>query len=294
MKKYAIKTLWVLFGVSLLITHQGFAQGLSGDSWANARETGKASITALYLEEEAFAFLDNNGKLTGVEGDIFAHFINWVKNAKGIELEINYVEETSFVKFYDMIKNSSGGVFGLGSTTILDRRRSEVQFTPPFINNIAVLTSHEDAPDLNSLDEIASKFSGMKAVVADGTTLLGYMQELKEAYFKSLEIEILPSQIAVAEKVASDPNYFAYVDLSIYWPAVSKQNKPIKRQAVGDLSAEQFGFILPLDSDWEPVIKEFFSLGAGYRSSNAYRAVLMKHLGSEVTKMLELAAQKHK
>lgn len=93
----------------------------------------------------------------------------------------------------------------------------------------------------------------------------------------------------VVKKVAENPSYFAYMDLSVYWPAFDKQKLPIKRQAVGDLSSETFGFIMPLSSDWDEPLEEFFKLGRGYRSNPAYQSILMKHLGVEVTKMLQLA-----
>ena len=82
------------------------------------------------------------------------------------------------------------------------------------------------------------------------------------------------------------------MDLSMFWPAYKKQGEPIKRQAVGDLSAEQFGFIMPLDSDWSVVIDEFFSIGGGYRSTSSYRSILMKNLGTEVLQMLDLAQKR--
>jgi putative glutamine transport system substrate-binding protein len=268
------------------------AQTYSGDTWAEAQEKGSADITAVYLAEDAFAYENENGQLTGVEIDIFQQFCNFVKNAKGVTVNVDYVKETSFSKFYDTVKNSSDGVFGLGSTTILDRRRSEVQFSPPFINNIAILVTHESAPNLESLDEISEVYSGKTAAVAEGTTLEGYMEELKANHFPSLTIERFPTQIAVIEKVAEDPSYFSYSDLSVYWPYNQDPNYEIKRQPVADLAAEVFGFIMPLSSDWEPVMEEFFNLGSGYRSMDMYRNILVRHLGARYTQMLEIARQK--
>jgi putative glutamine transport system substrate-binding protein len=278
--------------LSLLFSINVCAQTYSGDTWAEAQEKGTANVTAVYLAEDAFAYENENGQLTGVEIDIFQQFCNFVKNAKGVEVNVEYVKETSFSKFYKTVQNSSDGVFGLGSTTILERRKSEVQFSPPFINNIAILVTHESAPNLSSLDEIAELYSDKIAAVAEGTTLEGYMENLKQEYFPSLKIERFPTQISVIEKVAEDPDYFSYSDLSVYWPYYQNPDYQIKRQEVADLAAEVFGFIMPLSSDWQPVMEEFFNLGSGYRSMDMYRNILVKHLGAEYTQMLEIARQK--
>ena len=273
----------------LMISSNLFAQQLSGDTYANALEAKKAKIVAVYLEEDAFAYKDANGNVTGLEIDIFNHFANWLKNAKGIELEIEFIGEKTFATFYTMVQNSSNGVFGLGTVTILDRRKSEIQFSPAFINNIAILATNNTVPTLSSLSALGTEFSSLNGLAAKGTTLEGYLMDVTKNYAPSTKLEYLPSQSEVAEKLAVDSKYFGYMDLSTFWPAVSKQKLPIKRHPAGDLSTETFGFIMPLNSDWEPVMKEFFSLGSGYRSTGMYRSTLMKHLGAEVTKMLELA-----
>lgn len=285
------KTILFLFGLFIfgLLDAQDVAKN---DSWAEAKASKQANITVTFLEEDVFAYFDKDDNPAGVEIDIFTHFQNWLKNSHGVQLNINWVGERSFQKFYSSVQNGANGIIGLGTVTILDRRKSEVQFTPPWINNIAVLVSHKSATDLQSLDEINTIYSDKTAVVAKGTTLEGYMKDLKNKFFPDLKIETLPSQMDVVHKVAEDANYFAYMDLSIYWPALDREKLSIKRQAVGDLSAETFGFILPTNSDWSEPLNEFFNLGSGYRSNPAYRAILMKHLGGEVTKMLQMAQAK--
>lgn len=265
------------------------AQVLMGDSWEKASAAKSGKIVAVYLEEDAFAYIDAKGNLTGIEVDIFEHFVNWVKNAKGVNLQVEYIGDKSFSGFYNAVQNAEDGVFGLGTITILERRATEVKFSPPFINNIALLVTHNSVGELSSMGQIATAFAGKKAIVAKGSTLEGYMREVKAKYHPNLVIELADSQIEAMDKVAVDPSYFAYLDLSIYWPGVQGRKLPIKRHAVGDLSQETFGFIMPLKTSWQPVITEFFNLGNGYRSNPAYKNILLRHLGPEVTKMLELA-----
>lgn len=290
MRKHLLVSIFTLLFCYMILPVQA-QQTYTGDTWAEVEASGEGEITAVFLEEDSFAYMEN-GTLAGVEGDIFNHFLNWVENTRDVEIAVNWVRKTSFSDFYKTVKNSENGTFGLGSVTILDRRREEVQFTPPFINNIAVLATHDDAPELTSLDNISDDFSGMTAAVPVGTTLEGYMDDLKAEHYPSLKIETFDSQMAVLNKVLEDPDYFAYMDLSIFWPAYSEQERPIKRHPAGDLSSEEFGFIMPLSSDWQPLIEEFFDIGAGYRSSSAYRKILMKNLGTEVMQMLDLAQKR--
>jgi putative glutamine transport system substrate-binding protein len=278
-------------GLFILVFSSHAQASFTGDTWAEAREKGSAEITAVYLEEDSFAYTVD-GQLTGVEIDIFEQFATWVKNSKGVDLSINYVKETGFNTFYTMVKESKGGVFGLGSVTILERRRAEVQFSEPFINNIAVLVTHESATDLDSMSEISKVYEDMVGIAPVGTTLEGYMEDLQAKYYPNLTINHIDSHQDVLKNIISNPKAFAYMDLSMFWPAYKKQGEPIKRQAVGDLSAEQFGFIMPLDSDWSVVIDEFFSIGGGYRSTSSYRSILMKNLGTEVLQMLDLAQKR--
>lgn len=269
------------------------AQVLTGTTWQSASSQKSGKIVIVYYPEEAFAYKDRQGQPTGVELDILSQFISWLRNAKGVDLEVDWIEQGDFEKLLDDVKKATGGVFGAGNITITDARKQELRFSPAYLNNIAVLITNTAAPDLKSLDQIGTTFKGMSAVVHKGTTHVGTLNDLKQRYFPSLSITTVNSDAEVIEKVASDTKLFSYTDLSNYWIA-KKENKPIKRQPVGDKTTEQFGFIMPLSSDWEPVMKEFFNLGSGYRSNVTYKRILMRHLGTEVTQMLEMAQASNK
>jgi hypothetical protein len=92
------------------------------------------------------------------------------------------------------------------------------------------------------------------------------------------------------EKVFADPNGFAYLDLAFYIEAVQIK-KNVKRHAVGDKAAEQFGIIMPLGSDWAPLMDEFFKANGGYTNSKEYKTMLRKHLGESGVKLLQSAAK---
>jgi ABC-type amino acid transport substrate-binding protein len=275
--------------VVLLLPKFGFAQQLSGDTYETAQWKKSAEITVVYLDEDAFAYKNEKGELSGICIDIFDHFTKWLKNSKGIELKVKFIGERSFMDFYSMVQHGTKGVIGLGSTTVLERRKTEVNFTEPYLTNIAVLVTHSSIPTLSKLEESAKLFRNMTAIAGKGMTLESYTKDLNNKYLPNQKMEYVITQSEIIDRIESDINIYGYVDLFVYWNAYKLQNKPIKRQEVGDLAVENFAFITPVDSDWAETMNEFFNLGSGYRSSNVYRNVLKKNLGNEVTSMLEIA-----
>jgi putative glutamine transport system substrate-binding protein len=87
-------------------------------------------------------------------------------------------------------------------------------------------------------------------------------------------------------KVAADPQSFTYLDIAFYLDAL-KHKKPLKRHGVGDQASEEFGLIMPMSSDWQPLMTEFFMKGGGYTNSIEYKKILSKHLGTAGVKLIE-------
>jgi len=264
------------------------AQQLSGTDWANALSSKKADITVVYYPEQAFAFKDNRGNYTGVELDILNQFFVWLKNAKGITVTVTFREQGDFDKLLSSVKSSKGGVFGAGNITITEERRKYFKYSPSYLNNIAVLMTHSSAPELKSLESISEVYKSYSAVVHKGTTHVITLNKLRETYFPDLSIKIANSDDEAIKAVINNRKLFTYTDLANYWMA-QKDNQPVKRQEIGDKTTEQFGFIMPKNSAWDQAFSEFFNLGAGYRSNIMYKKILMRHLGNEVTQMLEMA-----
>lgn len=277
--------IFFVFGLSHL-----HAQSLEGDSWQVVKEQGYGQITVHYLPVGKFSYVNEDGELTGVEIDIFKYFVNYVENSRDVELEVNWVEaKDNFPGFYDNIQKAGNGVFGLGTVSILPERKDNVLFSPPYINNLVVLVSHNSVPELQSLDEADQIFDNMEGIIVPETNVEEWMNEFKRKYMPDLTFKTVSSQLDAIELIKSeDKRYFSYLDLSIFWP--QKQNgAPIKRHKVGDLKSDKFGFIMPLESDWKPLIDEFFELGSGFRSNPAYQQILIKHLGPEFANMLRIA-----
>lgn len=266
-----------------------FAQSYTGDSWAQVKVNGQGTITMAYVETPSFVYKDDSGKLTGICVDIMGDFVKYVNETRKVKLGSKFTGDgTAFKGMYDKVKGSIGGVFGLGNITITEERKKEVKFSPPFITNFAILITQNSVGTLASFEDLPKTFSKLTAYTAKGTLNDKRMSELKQKYFPDMKITYTATSQETYEKVTTDPNGFAYLDLAFYLEAV-QQGKSVKRHPVGDKAAEQFGFVMPLNSDWFPLLDEFFKANGGYTNTQQYKSILSKHLGETGVKLLQSA-----
>ncbi len=275
----------------LVLASTSFAQNYTGDTWKNASKAGKAAVSVAYVQTPSFVYVDNSGKLTGICVDIINEFAEWAKENKKVTISLKFVGDGSnFRGMYDKVKASKGGVFGIGNVTITEERKKEVKFSPPFITNFAILITDNKIPNLAKLTDMPKTFAGLTAYTAKGTLNEKRMMEFKEKYYPGLPVTLTTTSQETLDKVLSDPKALAYLDLAFYLEAV-KLKKSIKRHAIADKASEQFGFVMPLTSDWNEVITEFFEADGGFINSTKYKTILLKHLGEAGMKLMQSAAK---
>jgi ABC-type amino acid transport substrate-binding protein len=264
----------------------GYSQ-YSGDTWSKVSSTGSGTISLAYVETPGFVYKDASGKLTGICVDIMSDFVAYVNAKKGVKLTAKYVGDgTSFRGMYDKVKASKEGVFGLGNITMTEARKKEIKFSPPWITNFAILVTQSSVPTLKKMEDISKTFAGLTAYTAKGTLNEKRLLDIKNQYYPALKIAYVKSSPETMQKVLNDANSFSYLDLAFYLDAVSRR-QPLKRHPIGDKSSEQFGFIMPLNSDWQPLLEEFFNANGGYTNSTVYKKILSKHLGDTGVKLLQ-------
>jgi ABC-type amino acid transport substrate-binding protein len=284
-----MKKINLFFMAFLLSAGYAAAQGYTGDSWGQVKATRKGTISMAYVETPGLVYKDANGKLTGICVDIMTDFVKWVNQNKSVKLESKFVGGgTSFRTMYDKTKASTGGVFGLGNITITEEREKEVKFSPPIITNFAILVTQNSVATLSKFEDMPTTFGKLTAYTAKGTLNEKRIADVKKKYFPAMKVTYTATSQETLEKVFADANGFAYLDLAFYLEAVQLK-KSIKRHPVADIAAEQFGFVLPLNSDWYPVLDEFFKANGGYVNSAQYRSILVEHLGETGVKLLQSA-----
>lgn len=258
-----------------------------GATYAAAKTSGQATLKVTYVETPGFVYRDAEGNLTGVCVAILEDFVEYVQVSQGIKLSLQFVGDgSSFSNMYNQAKNGRGGVIGIGNITITEARRNEVEFTPHFIENKAILITQKGRPTLGKMSDIGQTFNGMVAYTAKGTLNEARILEIKNSYWPSLSVQYAPSSPDVLNKVLADPRGFAYMDLVFYVDAI-KTGKPIQRHAVGDEGSEVFGFVMPKGSDWAPIWEQFFTEGVGYRNSTQYKRILRDHLGPAAVRLIQ-------
>lgn len=261
------------------------AQTIKGQSWVDVRQKGSGTLYVTYYETPNLIEKIGN-KYEGVCADIMQNFVKFLKERRKVNVVLKYRDgQTNFKEFYNNMKGSSGAVFGLGNITITEERKKEVSFSVPFMTNVALLVTQKSAPSLTRLNEMSTKFKGMKAYVAKGTTHEKFMNSLKKQFYPEMEISYTTSSKEALAQVLKDPKALCYQDLVIYFDAV-EDKKPVKRHSVADRPGESFGLVMPPQSDWQPVFNEFL---VQFMQTPEYRKILLSHLGADAVQIMDMA-----
>lgn len=255
-----------------------------GSSWTHVQAAGEGTLRVLYVPDAGFAYEDEDGNLTGVTVEIVRDMAKWIEENHDVELDVDFVAEPNWRRFYTRIRNGHGGLLGIGNVTITEQRSQELHFSPPYLNNVAVLITHSGVDELQQLSDIGETLKDFRPLVFEGTLHQERLSNLRSSYHRSAEIVFASSNEEILERVI-EGDFYAYVDGYYFWKALNS-GVPVMRHAVGDDPAEEFGIIYPLESDWENVIEDFFQAQGGYLNTPRYRDILSTHLGSAVVEML--------
>lgn len=263
---------------------------LSAQSFEAATVSKKSELNVLYFENEPYAYKDAKGNLVGIEVEIMNSFVNWLKAEKGIQLKLNYIPSGKFNEFYNNIKNAAGNTIGLGSVTMTDERSKEVNFSAPYLKNIAVLVTDGSVPTARDMETLKNEVLSLTPVTIRGSIHQLHLDELyKSQKLESKTYVYLDDAIEIPAKVKESSKYFGYVDIISFWKYV--KNNPeqyIKMQSIVSKKDEYFGFIMPRSTDWKIVIDEFFESGFGFTSTKEYHEILERHLSFEIIGKVEL------
>lgn len=259
---------------------------MQGDTYANAKNTKKATWLITHSDSPGLAEMNAAGKPEGVCFDIMTEFANYVKTKTGIEVTMKYqtLDANDFTAFLKNVKDGKGGVFGLSNTTITEERKKTYHFSPPFIKNVSMILSNTSVPELTDFKSISTTFANMKAITIKGSTNEARILDIKKKYYPAMVVEYVPSFAKAIDRVASDSKTFTCQDFTYYLKAV-QAGKQIKRHAIGDEDGEEFGIIMPLSNDWNPLITEF--MNSGFTSSVQFNKIITNHLGQSVLKFIK-------
>lgn len=258
---------------------------ITNNTWEAVQQMGGGVVTLVYVPSDGFSYTDANGRLTGVTIELVRDFVDYVNVNYNMNVTISYKPMSQFSEFYETVQDASGGVFGVANVTITDQRKEELAFSPPYMTNIATLITHRNIPEISSFESIPTAFAGMNALAFQGTLHQERLQTITDQYLPDADMDFAQSNNEIIERVSSGNRYFAYVDIYNYWRA-SFSGAPLQRHSVGDESSEQFGIIMPLNSDWRHLMERFFEDEGGYLNTDRYRYLMETHLGEELAELL--------
>jgi ABC-type amino acid transport substrate-binding protein len=262
----------------------GPAEAVTAPTFEEAWASGEAELAFFFVPSSGFAYRDDDGRLTGVTVELLRGFAGYVAETHGLDISVRWIEEPLWADFYGYVRDSRGGAFGIGNVTITEARGQELDFSPPYLQNIAVLVTHEDVPELSSMDAMGEAFAGLTALRYPGTLHEARLLEIRDQHFPDMAFREIASNDELVEGLASGPTTFGYIDIYNYWRA-REAGQPLRRHPVGDDAAETFGVILPNDSDWTPALTAYLEELGGAEGARI-QALLREHLGEELAALL--------
>lgn len=258
----------------------------------------------IYFYEQPVMFYktDKGNDYAGVEADILKEFLKWCEEKKKIKVTAKYYPYRSFNDFYSGFASAPANSIGAGTVTINDERKQQFDFSAPYLKNIAVFVSQGSVPTFTASAPAASKAEGQSSarasaslagsygelvgLVEKGSVHAQYMKEFVAKYSPNTNVQAVNGNLA--EVLSSDPKYVAYMDIITYRELLKTTDKYFKIHRELNRKGENFGFILPKNSEWLPLINEFMEGGFGFTATKKYQSILENYLGYEVINTVEM------
>jgi len=256
---------------------------LFSQSWEEAQASKSARLNVYWYVSRPFIYENGNGDLSGIEFEIIALFSEYLAEEHRIELKPNWVEARNFSNIMEEVFNASNpNTFGASAFSITPERQEKLQFTAPYLPDIAVLVSSQGSSIVQTTEEIDRMMQEMVAVTIAGTTYEKFLFDLQQRLNFEFELMYIESDQNVLDKVSQAANRFGYIDLPIYLMLI-KKGGDVTRQNIFTIRGIGYGMIMPQHSDWAIPFNDFLN-DAKYRSR--IDAIFSKFLGAELFEFL--------
>lgn len=240
------------------------------------------TLLVCYYNQNPYAYAEGPA-MKGLEIEIVQEYILWLQEKKNKTVSLKYFAYDSFEDFYFSFKRVNGNRIGLGSVTINPERTKDIDFTAPYLKDVALLITNGHCVDIKTKTaaEIMTALGSMTAVTMNNTSLNKYVLELKKEYLKNVSVSYEKDEKAILDDIHRNPLHFGYVNSVTFWYYLRKYpQKFLKMQRVLSKSTQQLGFMLPKESPHKASFDEFFAGPNGFKSTVKYRAILEKYLGT--------------
>ncbi len=246
--------------VLVLLTYYSTFSQVNANNWEDIKKSGRGTVTIYWFPNDPYSYVDATGQLIGIEVEIMEGFQKYVKKHNNINLSIRWTRVERFVDVLTLMKNKTlSGAFGTAGFSFSEERRTFMKFSPSYMADIAVLVSTPDIPIVRSQDDLKKYLQGATALTAQGTLLEKELVQLGEENKIDFKIEYTGGSVELIKLLNSRTNSFGYLNLPVYLLNLDKGLTKLNRQNYLTKRYEGRGIGLPITSDWDFPINEYFA-----------------------------------
>ncbi len=259
--------LTISFNIHFLTYGQNISSN-SDISWEQAIKTGKGELTVYWFENKPVLYNDQTEGLKGIEYEIIKSFTEFVRDSFKVEVKINWVKEPDFNHVYSDITTKATGLYlGAARISLMEERKKEISFTPPYMADISILLTSNDLPLAKSKDGLIRILQSATAITMKGTSFERDLESIKsdnkitfsKDYRNKGGSEILKS-------ISEEPKTFGYVSLLTYLFNYNQTASNVKRQNYLIKIHDGYALAYPKHSSLAIPLSAYFS-GSKFKQS---------------------------
>lgn len=255
---------------------------LATDSWQKILKEGKGKVTFYWFPNNV-SISKSKDVIDGVEHDLAFAFINYLNAKYELDIEVQWIETESFNTVMTTIKSGKDGLFGASSISITEERKKVLNYTPPYLSDIAVLVSSPDVPIAHTPDEFKAVFQGKTGITIANTTLYDALVDLQKQLDIEFPVDYVSNSGQIIDEIEGRSNGFGYIDLPNFLVSVQNASK-IRRQFFYPIKLQGLAMVYPKDSDWSAPVEDYFNSDQFEKDK---QTIIRRYFGEDITSVIE-------
>lgn len=258
-----------------------FSHG-SGDSWAKILRDRKGSVEVYWYPNNVI--IENSlDIIDGIEHDLSVAFVDYLNKEYNVDIELKWIRTQSFEDVMNTVRTGTGGTFGASSISITPQRLRYLNFTEPYMADVAVLISNSELPVALTEEELTSILNNKNAISITNTTLVESLEKLRARLGIDFDVSYVKNSGDIIEIISETPGSFGYVDIANFLVAIDN-NTNVRRQFFYPVKLEGLAIIYSKNSDWTEPVDSYFKSGQFHRDKVR---IITKYLGSNASEIIE-------
>ncbi|MEQ8906774.1 ATP-binding protein [Ekhidna sp.] len=254
----------------------------SGDRWKKILKDKEGAVEFYWYPNNVI--IENSlDIIDGIEHDLAVSFVNYLNKKHGLSIELKWIETDGFDEVIQTVRDGTGGTFGASSISITEKRSKYLNFTAPYMADVAVLISNNNLPIALSLSELATILEGNTAISISNTTLVESLDRLKGQLDIDFSIEYVKNSGNIIDRISEVPNSFGYVDIANFLVAVDN-NTDVKRQFFMPIKLQGLALIYTKNTDWDEPVEDYFNSSQFEKDK---QEIITRYLGNNASEIID-------